>query len=987
MDNLLLNNANNTTTTTSNNNIIKTENNNENISIIPNTNIMDTNGINIDNSTIIMGLEKDDPRLHTSTKMEINSFKNNGKLKRSTFACVRCHSLKQKCLPSDFDDIYRKPCQRCIKTKRLCKFDLSKRTRKRRSIKKQDTDHHITNSNNIQSLPNLQQHLFTTNKNSSSPINNTNNNIDMHQNITTPNSITPSSNSPTSTDSSLQTAKLNSLPLIFPNTQHNSNVNTITNLNNNNNNDNNLNNAKRNISNPLPSDNSSRVTQLTNVTNTPKNNGTPHLNSSLKKQLHSLLEYQKNKVRDISIKLDSMCREGNRILESCFYSPEILDPISLNIITETEAQLRLNLYRTKLSFNGALCFIRLSEDDTLENLRKDNPVFLSVILWCASVIMKKNDSSLQTNMKLGSLVMHQLTLQIFRLNVKSIQLVESLLILGLWYNFPEWSNKTRYHIFNYINCCLIKDLGPQNFFRSFAMFNDDDLSNNTNAVTYETPLESHTNGARLTLLSYISSLNISIFLRQSIQYRWSSLTKSAVKALQAQNEKLLKSPSNSLYTIEENNFLILVSELNHILEKIYIYLHQMAKAAEDQDDPEFTQPHTQNLVANFKIQLINIKEKLPPRNYRTLAFYYSVEAYLHQYTLADYYKKFISNVPAKDLKPLPKFFEDAYIDCCNCCISSLEAFLNVSSQEIATLPIYHMSRVIYTVGMSLLKLKYLADTAPVFKHLRHYTVNMLDLVNKISMKLEEASNIYPFNNYLYRLQYVVALFSQVYANKLCTALQQQDSSSSSSTQLKTPSKKLGKQQNIFQNQTQSQIQHNLNSNIRNKKPIMLDQPENFHTASRSLNFNINTNPLNPQTGGGVELQHSKSFSQLPLDFNEKFNMSIQNNNPSLTNMDNVLGLNTANGILNNNVNNISLSASSADLSSMANAAGSFLPTSASDYNVLSPYVTNNISPVMNPSPSTSADNLNEYMTDIDSLVTGFNALNDEFWTDIFISDT
>ena len=70
---------------------------------------------NIDlHTTIIQGIPDNDPRILGPTNLESNT---KGKSKRNTFACVRCHSLKQKCVPSDPADIYRKPCVRCLNRK------------------------------------------------------------------------------------------------------------------------------------------------------------------------------------------------------------------------------------------------------------------------------------------------------------------------------------------------------------------------------------------------------------------------------------------------------------------------------------------------------------------------------------------------------------------------------------------------------------------------------------------------------------------------------------------------------------------------------------------------------------------------------------------------------------------------------------------------------------------------------------------------------
>ncbi|CCH59449.1 hypothetical protein TBLA_0B06240 [Henningerozyma blattae CBS 6284] len=1132
--------------------------------------------INKATDTIIMGLASDDIRLIMPTKMETTE---KGSFKRSTFACVRCHSLKQKCLPSDFNDIYRKPCKRCLKTNRLCKFDLSKRTRKRKSKKTSSTDLRIKQTNESQcstptspshstsihpnppqlqmashllslapnqkqndpqiqvstesqskaqeqariqlqvqlqqrqlqqqpSIPTGQSYMpsiYSSNTNLSTSVSNnglpaaminpTSNSTS--QPLTTPiqqillpqqlnspkqsqvpqttaqhniqyqlqnqiplqvqiqnqipnqlpsqqqqiqyqnQNLIESQTSQTSTISMSQNSSnlpglQQSLPNIWENVKSTSDENLInynsTDSNNNitpsNNIDqnDNLKNQSNLISNPitkiinlnlqsassnittspnpsvssdtlvLPTVNRTSISYIPTASNImPSMNstispGTQH-SSSLKKQLQSLLAYQKGKVHDISKKLDSMCKQGNEILENTVYSPEILDPISIGIISVKEAEKRFEIYKNDLSVNGNLPFVKLSSTTTIDSLRRENPVFLSVLLWCTSVVMTTEDTTLNTNMKLGGLVMHLLTHQIFRINEKSINLIQSLLTLGLWYNFPEWSNKTRYHIFNYICCCLTKDLGPTNVNRSFAMFSEEDPLKL--GRKYKTPLERHENGARLTLLTYISALNISIFLRQSIQYRWSDLTKGAISALI--NHKYTNDSNIDLYTQEEDRFLILLSKLNHVLEKIHIYLHQMAKAAEDEDDPEFTERHISNLIGNYKSQLDDIRSQLPDDNYRILSFYYSVEAYLYQYTLADYYKKIKFQT---EVSIMPNNVLESFIRCCKCCTLSLESFIKVPIRSVASLPIFHMSRIIYTVGMLLLKLKYLSDTCLHFKHLRNYTNGVLELVNKVSKKLEETSNVYQFNNYLYRLQYVVALFAQTYANKVSATFNKNISDTVTDSTLTTSStykrklkehdknrhkipksKKQQLQDRHHQKQLPQQLQQDItesNSNTLSSSKInttdFSSKPYRYNKVIH--NSDHNQNPHNQNFNDRFNTVHqSKSLSQLPIDMNGR--VSDNNNN--------------------NNIINIS---SYTELSSMTNSVPNFIqnrnltnPNPNDFNNVLPLYVQSNLSSSMNPSPSTSADNLNEYLTDIDSLVTGFNALNDEFWTDIFINDS
>lgn len=84
--------------------------------------------VNSKHLTVIVGVEPDDIRLSQPSQLEVNE---NGNMKRNTFACVKCHDLKQKCRPSDVGDIYRNPCVRCLRSRDPCIFDLAKRKRKR----------------------------------------------------------------------------------------------------------------------------------------------------------------------------------------------------------------------------------------------------------------------------------------------------------------------------------------------------------------------------------------------------------------------------------------------------------------------------------------------------------------------------------------------------------------------------------------------------------------------------------------------------------------------------------------------------------------------------------------------------------------------------------------------------------------------------------------------------------------------------------------
>ncbi|QLL32437.1 hypothetical protein HG536_0C06060 [Torulaspora globosa] len=768
--------------------------------------------IDIRTSTVIQGVPPNDPRILGPVQMESSE---DGKTKRNSFACVSCHSLKQKCVPSDPADIYRKPCQRCLKNGKLCKFDLAKRTRKRRRG-------------------------------------------DPTVSPTAPQVAIKSAGNTSTVDPSIEEAEASrnqqNLPHIWsgiapPSVDHA----TIGRLN-------------------ASSQESIRMPAFTGVglssgVSDPASNGGGkeretsqlHLMKPLfKRQLHSLLMYQKGKVGEISSKLEAWAKEWNDVIQEGVSIDGVSDPVSCGIITLQEAEHRFELYKAELASRHKLNYIKFPPDTTVTQLRQQQPTLFSVIMSCVSVIMTSESTTREKNIKLDSFVLNLITDQIFKLNHKTVELIESLLTLCLWYNFPEWSNKTRYHIFNYVCVCLTKELGPNSVNRAFSMFSEEDPSKRLPNI--KSPLELYHNSARLILLVYISSLNISIFLRQPIQAKWSSLTERACE------EVLNNSGTQELYFPEDDKALVVFAQLNFILEKIHIYLHEMRDQFEY---AEINDKHFNHLFEKFQSQLTVIFVQMPKNRPRELSFFYSVEAYLYQYIIGNY----INSNPKFSTEQLPLEISEAFQKCYSYCASALEEFLKMTPKLVASLPLFHMSRVIYTVGMLLFKLRYSVVVLPSFQHFGPLTQNAIALVNKVSEVLEQCSKIYEFNSFLYKFQYVVALFAQTYANKV----------------------------------------------------------------------------------GEVTKLTTRKFTQ-PFDGHPQASMPGRGNSQ------------IPNSTTNGNYRR----------SDVVSAYAATAIPSGKDVTFVNADV--------RPSPSNSSDTINDYLTDVDSLMWGFNVLNEEFWTDIFTNN-
>ncbi|CUS20159.1 LAQU0S01e00298g1_1 [Lachancea quebecensis] len=631
---------------------------------------------------VIVGVPLGDPRLSQPTALEAAPT-GVGKPKRNTFACTNCHSQKSKCVPSDVNDIYRKPCVRCHKRGKLCKFDLSRRTRRRR--RESDTS------------------------------------IEAHGSRGSPQYLAP-------TVDRLAAEPVAAHPPLPP-----------------------LSLA------PLPAPAPKPPAQAGAVSLVANESKRRHVRSSLQRELQLLLASQRENLNAVSDRLTQLSEKWNDVIENSVGVPLALDPVTLGIITREEAQLRLDLYRSDISNKFRLPFVKISADLELDEFREKEPILFVTIMATVSLMLRSGQSNDDQNMKLDNFALGLISHHMMRLGDKSFELLKSLLTLCLWYNFPEWSNRTRFHFFNYICCCLIRDLIPVKRPRLFSMLNNKALPAEDESAVVEQFLFQNESFARLVILVYVSALNINIFLRQPVQNRWGSLQDTASRII-----LLFESGPHSLYQREEDEILLTFAKLNRILEAVHIKLHE----AEDEHLywHEGLVPNAQlNLISKLQIELQVVYNEIPPGRARALAFFHSVEAYLHEWLFSRFMAKFPDH---SVIRELPPEVSESFGKFAQSCISAMHEFLKLTPELIASLPLFHISRVVYTVGMLLLRVRYTTMTVPAFAFFKQSTQSALPLVKQISHMLNESAALFPYNNFLSKLRYVVALFVQIYANKI-----------------------------------------------------------------------------------------------------------------------------------------------------------------------------------------------------------------------------
>ena len=826
--------------------------------------------------TTILGVSADDLRLLGPTKMDFIS--DSGKTKRTSFACVNCHSLKQKCVPSDIFDIYRKPCRRCLRQGKKCTFDLSKRTRKRRSKRNPDTSgDSIDSERKIEASPASSPSCNFDNSRISKergridvpsnfrvgPRNLITNGLTMRNRHESKaailNLITSTSNEGTITSQSP-----NFLQEVSPSPSYPQNVVNVTDAT-----DTPLRDGSQSNTGPFnvheqpitavahPSDlsNPSQVSYIHSLprasdtgnstapdivglqskaghlymlleNNDPnsrkfgRSNSNPSIGRArvstgetmrtLKLQLQALLETHRDKASRIANDFNIWSQQFSDDFQLNDFPMNVSNPITAGILTRSEAELRLQAYKDNMINCEMLPFIYIPKEASAEQLFSEKPILATVIMSIASVMMHERDTTRETVIKLNTFLLTVIMNHVFKFSTKSIEIIEAHILLGTWYNFLDWTNKARYHLFNYMCCCLTQELVPKPFDETFAVFADD--APIYRELKLKSPLEVDQNGPRLILLVYIISLNTSIFLKETIQVRWSKTIAWAFKEMERRikeqmdnldGKRELKTEEQAKMTemLQFDSTLLVFIKLNKVLEKIHIHLHRKedffgltgeedeGEEEEEEDNGVRNNPttdelaklrdrYTMRLFDKYESELTQIFLEIPGDKSRLFSFYYCIKAYLLFFKVQNFGDKY-SMLPEGDdvnREELKNKICDTFMDCYNCCIQSLKIFVAMAPRSMAVSPVFHVSRLIFTVGMLLLKLRFAVIAVPVLHHLLENTEEAMPLVVEVATLLDNSSEIYPYNYSLHKFRYVLSLFFQTYAKMIISLMEGKNSS-------------------------------------------------------------------------------------------------------------------------------------------------------------------------------------------------------------------
>lgn len=434
----------------------------------------------------------------------------------------------------------------------------------------------------------------------------------------------------------------------------------------------------------------------------------------------------------------NIIQERNDFRRSQFQTKRVKDVVSAGIISKEEAAARLNIYRTEVY--SRYPFVEIPELISVDEFIETLPFLFNTVVSIASLVI-----NLSTDQKQCLLVdifaMEAVCNEVLVWGSKSVELIKSLILLSLWYNPPELFKQRRYHILNTVAVSLLHDLGIVSR-PSYAY-----LTENRTIVKLQ---EEHTSieYRALIMILYISTVGFCLILRRNIYVKWTPYVNECCS--------LLEKEGNERY-----NDLATFLRLNHELERIHHIVHS-PEASENRAKV------SKYVISEFQVILGSLFGRINPVNYLGRAYYFSVEAYLHQ---PDFNSVQIINEDGTGCAlKLNSATLKSISQCTVSCLRALDEVAKLKPADIAALPLVYSSRIIYTAGM-LLRMRYLILSLPSYIEkdlVPRYAILSIQRLKKL---LQVSSETYPANNFLLKMRLILQLFIQTYVTQVLDLLQ------------------------------------------------------------------------------------------------------------------------------------------------------------------------------------------------------------------------
>ncbi|KAI3404657.2 WAR1 [Candida oxycetoniae] len=682
--------------------------------------------------TVVYGLNDEDEEQFSPTDSDQQSQKRQ-KITRRSVACKSCHSLKVKCTPSNPQDPGAS-CVRCLNANRKCEIDLNQ-TRKRRKkaeileAKKKEAEKEMKEvekemkdavvekkmkkpASFSQTLPSPVAMPLVQTRASSSTI------------PSIPSNLNPASYSPSAP--SVQSAP--PVPAPPPPPPPLLNIHPQ------------LPSPKFDPQIPLSKDQEiaslkQRIrmleTQLMHrhrksysqqgIQSDSSTDSPPFISKFDLEQEIAILGEASSKLTDVTNELNLLADRRTRMLRSSI-PPDV---VSKGFLTLAEADVRLNLYRDRiLSF---LPLVEIPVHLSADQFRIQQPFLFNAIMSVSNTVNRAGVNPDQA-LALDNEAIRSVCDEAMVVGTKSVEVIKSILVLSLYYNSPELFRQRRYHLLNTICVSLLHDLGIVS--RPTYTFTEGTLKQDAEPKTSE-------EYRSLVLIIYFNTVSICLILRRSIYIKWTSYVEECCRILENSSQ-------------EKYRKLALFARINSALENI----HHITHSSELDDKRPST---SMFIVSELQKRLMELRKKVKNDDHVFLSYLHSVEAYLCEPNFTNMFNRDDSSLSSRAVK--------AISDCTNSCLAALNEYTQLSSDEVAQMPLAFGSRVMYTGGM-LLRLRYLIMSLS--SHIDKDLVprDAVIIIQKVCRLVEQSHLQHPDNHLLKKTRLVMQLFTQTYATQI-----------------------------------------------------------------------------------------------------------------------------------------------------------------------------------------------------------------------------
>lgn len=411
----------------------------------------------------------------------------------------------------------------------------------------------------------------------------------------------------------------------------------------------------------------------------------------------------------------------------------VRDVVLAGHMTEQEAAERLELYRTKIYPTHP--FVEIPAHYGVAEMRRHLPFLLNLIVSITNAL-SGSELSQDRALVFDNFAVEALLTEVLGVGAKLVELIQALLILCVWYNSPELFRQRRYHMLNTLLVLMLHDLGivsrPNHYYNTENGMFKMDKTSAANEVSIEY--------RSLVLVLYFSTVSICLILRRSVYVKWTPYVEECCQMLEALPEA-------------RYNNLALFSRLSCHLDKIHHIVHSQ--------DILWVETPSTYVIQLLQQGLLLIKTKISKSDHRTLAYYYSVEAYLHEPNLG----KILENHSTGEAPELGARLIRSISSCTNSCLNALEEFYQLCPEEVITIPFFYALRIVYTAGM-LLRLRFLILLLPLLIEKDLVPQKAIFAIQNVNRLLDTALEKSSHNYFLRKTRLVLQLFIQTYTSQV-----------------------------------------------------------------------------------------------------------------------------------------------------------------------------------------------------------------------------